>query len=73
MADGMVKWQKWRDGGWNGQLAGMAVMVEWQKEWQNGRMAEWQNGRMAEWQNGRKCRMVEWLLWGGDIGSRMAE
>ncbi len=48
-----------RNGGQNGQMAGMA-------EWQNGEMAdgmvewwewwewrEWQNGGTAEWQNGR--------------------
>jgi hypothetical protein len=28
------------NGGRNGRMAGMAGMVEWQKEWQNGRMAE---------------------------------
>ena len=37
-------------------------------------MAEWRNdgwnGGTAELKNGR---MVEWLSWGGDIGSRMAE
>ena len=33
-------WQEWQDGGWNGRMVGMAGMVEWQKEWQNGRMAE---------------------------------
>ncbi len=50
-------------------MAGMARMVEWHKEWQNGRMAE--NGyitihtyylwympmTMTEWQNGG---MAEW-------------
>ncbi len=36
MADGMVEWSN----GGNGQMAGMARMAEWQKEWQNGKMAE---------------------------------
>jgi hypothetical protein len=51
MADGMAEW---RNGGWNGgmvewsnggngqmaRMAGMAVMAERQKEWQNDKMAE---------------------------------
>ncbi len=36
MADGMVEWSS----GGNGRMAGMAGMAEWQKEWQNGKMAE---------------------------------
>ncbi len=36
MADGMVEWSY----GGNGRMAGMAGMAEWQKEWQNGKMAE---------------------------------
>jgi hypothetical protein len=32
----MVEWREWLNGG-NGRMAGMA---EWQKEWQNGKMAE---------------------------------
>ncbi len=32
----MVEWRKWSNGR-NGRKAGMA---EWQKEWQNGKMAE---------------------------------
>jgi hypothetical protein len=36
MACGLVEWLI----GGNGRMAGMAGMAEWQKEWQNGRMAE---------------------------------
>ncbi len=28
------------NGRWNGQMPGMAGMAEWQKEWQNCKMAE---------------------------------
>ncbi len=35
-ADGMAE----LNGRQNGWMAGMAGMAEWQKEWQNGRMAE---------------------------------
>ncbi len=53
----------------NGQMMGMAGMVEWQKEWQMAELqitittyekSEWQ----TEWQNGRKNgKMVKWQEW----------
>ncbi len=50
MADGMVKWWEWSNGGnggWNGRM-------------RNGRMAEWSNGGMVEWRNGKNGGMAEW-------------
>ncbi len=32
----------------NGQMAGMAGMAEWQKEWQNGKMAEMDTPALAD-------------------------
>ena len=32
----------------NGRMAGMALMVEWQKEWQNGKMAEMDTPALAD-------------------------
>jgi hypothetical protein len=33
---------------WNGQMAGMAGIAEWQKEWQNGKMAEMDTPALAD-------------------------
>jgi hypothetical protein len=63
MADGMVKWWEWSNGGRNGQMVGMVEWREWRTEWSNAEWQEWWNGRMAEWSNGG---MVEW--WNGKNG-----
>ncbi len=41
-------------------MTGMVRMAEWQKEWQNGKMAEMDTYVMAEWRNGGTAeRMAE--------------
>ncbi len=36
------------NGRWNGRMAGMAGIMEWQKEWQNGKMAEMDTPALAD-------------------------